>query len=415
MRYRYGFIALVVGVTVIQAVSQANDHTSGKVVADPERVYAGYYNIGGISDGYDEIVDKSAGNAPAIVFTFHDWNRAGVEAIDPVLNSFHDPLESNDESPLELAERISADGSVLAVAWDAIGYIVEHPEYFTGGGTQPIQWADVFAGEYDPYIRSVAQEIKQFGKPIMLSVAGEYNAIGYAGFGPEGNALITAFDSESDRKSYYGDPNIPDGPERTRDLFRHVIDIFREEDVSNVTWFMYSHTAYMNPDDLDEAERAVLDELHPRHYYPGDDYIDWIGNSAYVSADDPEQDLGFALDAVIQAYGEFTDKPFFIPEFGVTTAAGVNRSDRMRELFGEEIPGIPEIDAFAFADGELWAQFFDMPRLGHDPEELDVWQQYVWKSADYTGEVLLREIPEPQTGVIALLTLATAMISRRLI
>ena len=116
-------------------------------------------------------------------------------------------------------------------------------------------------------------------------------------------------------------------PERTRDLFRHVIDIFREEDVEQCHLvYVFPHGLHESRTDLDEAERAVLDELHPRHYYPGDDYIDWIGNSAYVSADDPELDLGFALDAVIEAYSEFTEKPFFIPEFGVTTTAGSKSS-----------------------------------------------------------------------------------------
>ena len=87
----------------------------------------------------------------------------------------------------------------------------------------------------------------------------------------------------------------------------------------------------------------------------------------------------------------------------------------MRELFGEEIPSIPEIDAFAFADGELWAQFFDMPRLGHDPEELEVWQQHVWESADYTGESsATRNSRAPNGRYRVAHAWSTAMISRRL-
>ena len=34
----------------------------------------------------------------------------------------------------------------------------------------------------------------------------------------------------------YGDPYFPDGPERFRDAYRHIIDLFRKEDVKNITW-----------------------------------------------------------------------------------------------------------------------------------------------------------------------------------
>ena len=31
-------------------------------------------------------------------------------------------------------------------------------------------------------------------------------------------------------------PNFPDGPERFRDAYRHIIDLFRKEGVKNITW-----------------------------------------------------------------------------------------------------------------------------------------------------------------------------------
>ena len=209
-------------------------------------------------------------------------------------------------------------------------------------------------------------------------------------------------------------PTRPMGPSAWRDLYRHVIDIFREVGAENVTWFMYSHTAYLNPEDLDPIEIERIDAVHPRHYYPGDDYIDWIGASVYVSADDPERDLAFAIDASLDAFRTFTDKPFFAPEFGIESAPDADRSERMRRLFGEELPNYPDLRAFAMADAELFAQFFDIPRLGHVDAELAAWRETVWESGGYTDEVVTECVPEPSSTAFAVsLVLASLLQGRR--
>ena len=33
-----------------------------------------------------------------------------------------------------------------------------------------------------------------------------------------------------DLSKHYGDPTLPDGPERIKDMYTHVIDLFEEED-----------------------------------------------------------------------------------------------------------------------------------------------------------------------------------------
>ena len=37
----------------------------------------------------------------------------------------------------------------------------------------------------------------------------------------------------------YGDPDYPDGPERYRDAYRHLVELFREERIENVTRFFH--------------------------------------------------------------------------------------------------------------------------------------------------------------------------------
>ena len=385
-----------------------------KVVPNGDQVYFGHYDISSVGPTYEEFLAKSGGPAPAITFTFQDWNAAGIEASTPVLQTLNDPLEGEDSpTPLEMAYRVGADGGVLALAWDAVGYVVEHPDYFTTGATSPVTWEDLFAGRYDDYIRTVAREVKDFGFPIMLSPTGEINAVGYFSFGERGNRPLDQIADAADIGRFYGDPDEPDGPERVRDLYRHVIDIFNDEGVTNVTWFMYSHTGYMNPDAYEDGDDSLLEYVHPRHYFPGEEYVDWIGASIYVDAEDPDLDLDYQAADAVRAWNEVTDKPFFAPEFGVTSQPGVDRSDAIRKLFEEDLPQFEEIQALAMADGDLWAQFFDIPRLGHVDGELDAWREAVIENDRYTNELRFDFVPEPNAAALSLAALAIGVTLRR--
>ncbi len=360
-----------------------------KIVPHPNQVYHGLYNIADVPEGYAEMTTKSHGETPGVVLFFHDWNASGIESEVVDLQTFNDPMEGDTQTVLEFAEAVSADGAVLAVVWDPITYLVEHSEfdYMPGGPNSPIKFSDLFDGLYDEYIRQCAHQIKAFGKPIMLSVTGEYNAVGFVSFGPGGNEYVLNVENDN-LTSFYGDPMVPDGPERVRDLYRYVIDIFNEELVENVTWFMYSHTAYMNPDDFEEADASVLSALHPRHYYPGDEYIDWLGNSAYVSNDNPVRNLDYEIGSVISAFIDMgVNKPWFLTEFGVTELGTDSRATRMAELLFKELPSYPMIKMMTFADAPLFELYFDIPDLGSGAWELDVWNAAIHKLGIYSNGV----------------------------
>ncbi len=364
----------------------------GKVVPSQEGIYAGLYNIGDTPAGYAEMADV-LGGPPSIVLAFHDWNAAGIEASKPILQDLLAPMEGESTgSVLGFAEQIARNGSVLVLVWDPITYLVEHSGYtfLPGGPNSPITFDEVLSGMYDDYIRTVARQIKAFGGPIMISPFGEYNAIGFCAFGPEGNEFILTA-SGGDLTGQHGDPNVPDGPERVRDVHRHIVDVFDEENVTNVTWFMYSHTAYLNPADLDPAEIAVLDFVHPRHYYPGDAYVDWIGNSAYVSNDNPELDLEFAIGHVIDAYDAMgVDKPFFLTEFGVTESGTDSRADRITRVLTQEVPRFQSIKAVTFADAPLFEAFFQIPDLATNPGEAKSYRSSIRDSGFYTTRLRIR-------------------------
>lgn len=79
----------------------------------------------------------------------------------------------------------------------------------------------------------------------------------------------------------FGDPTWPDGPEHYRDAYRHIIDIFRQEGATNVTFVFQTNT--IDGGYLPGSYWEPFQQM--KHYYPGDDYIDWLGLSAAGSVD----------------------------------------------------------------------------------------------------------------------------------
>lgn len=355
-----------------------------KIVPPPKGVYVGLYSIGPILDDYQSFTVKT-GHRPPLVFTFHDWvSDEDWAADDPRLRTFTDPLESMTLSPLQLAQELRKKGSVLAVAW-AIQCCQWDSLWFWLGWRKPtISVSDVLAGTYDGYILKVAREIKQFGHPIMLTVFSEFNYQGMFAFGEDGDAPIDDVDHLC---RYYGDPAWPDGPERIRDAFIHIIDLFRQEDVANVTWFMYAGSHYMNPTHEDYSPW-----LHPKYFYPGDAYIDWVGQSAYfvdpkAKSNIKQKALSTSFPLAMQpgydAWGSVTQRPMFLPEFGPLGDGSVSRSRILDEVFTTHLPSMPRIKAVTVADFKIAADYYEVPRLGTFVDEVHVWKRVVVQDPYY--------------------------------
>lgn len=120
----------------------------------------------------------------------------------------------------------------------------------------------IIKGDFDKELQLYAHEVAALGFPVMIE------------FGPEANGAWfpwSAVWNGGAEKRQYGDSDIPDGPERFRDAYRHIVSLFRAEGVSNVTWVFHLASAPW-PDKEWNA---------PRYYYPGDEWVDWIGVSVY--------------------------------------------------------------------------------------------------------------------------------------
>ena len=169
----------------------------------------------------------------------------------------------------------------------------------------------IAAGAQDDALRRFADAARATDIPIELDYDSEMQAAHPWGGRFDGGGATS-----------FGDPTWPDGPEHYRDAYRHIVDIFRQEGATNVTFIFHANT-------LDEYRAGDYWDLWEqlKWYYPGDDYVDWIGLSVYseprFNVGPPltfEQKLAGGADGFEGSYAEIsslTQKPLMLTEMGL--------------------------------------------------------------------------------------------------
>ncbi|RDU98616.1 glycoside hydrolase family 26 protein [Trinickia dinghuensis] len=194
------------------------------------------------------------------------------------------------------------------------------------GRTPVVTWAcgdsnaNVAAGNDDPLIIATAQAVKQFGAPMFIRWYWEMNL-------PAGTNNQDCM-GESGAKGYIA-------------AWKHIHDVFKAQGVTNVSWLWNPAGSSRNADSLP--------------YYPGDDYVDWIGFDGYDKVG--ANDFGPILDSF---YIEFNshDKPMLIAETGECAAV----QSAYLALAQAEIEGKPNPGGYSFPLVKGF-MYFDAP--GH--------------------------------------------------
>ena len=141
------------------------------------------------------------------------------------------------------------------------------------------------AGAADAVIRGRARAVAAFGRPMFLRFAHEMNANWYPWDGTHAST-----------------PGTHDGPSKYIAAWRHVHDVFVTTGATNVVW-VWSPNRTSIPDVAWNAASA---------YYPGDDYVDWVGIDGYQR--DPVHDRSFTT-LFAPLYDEYASrKPIMIAE-----------------------------------------------------------------------------------------------------
>ncbi len=178
---------------------------------------------------------------------------------------------------------------------------------FTEGIADPVfTLQSIIDGKFDKELTQWALDAKRTNIPLMVELGTEANGDWFPWSG------ILNGGNETDN---YKDPEIPDGPERFRDAYKHIIDLFNNLDVNNITW-VFHMVPSEDAENIDPSE--TWNSI--KNYYPGDDYIDWVGTSIYGSIIPGEEWKSFT-DVLNNTYTELSsvssDKPIAILEFGV--------------------------------------------------------------------------------------------------
>ena len=135
------------------------------------------------------------------------------------------------------------------------------------GEPEPIYTLErILRGDFDSELAACADEVRDLGFPIMMEFGPEVNGSWFPW-----NGAWNGRDGDS-----YGEAGSPDGPERFRDAYRRVINIFRSRGADKVTWVFHIAAAAAPAEPWNSAS----------YYYPGDEWIDWIGVSVYGTPDD---------------------------------------------------------------------------------------------------------------------------------
>ncbi len=173
---------------------------------------------------------------------------------------------------------------------------------FDEGGPDPTYTMQkIIDGVFDTELTQWAIDASNLSYPILVEFGTEVNGNWFPWNGQYNGGAT---------KTGYGDPMLADGPERFRDAYRHIIDICNTNGADNITWFFHVD-AYSEPA---EEWNAI------EHYYPGDNYIDWLGVSVYGPQvpEDEYQDFTEIMNDFYPTITELSNKPIAILEFAIT-------------------------------------------------------------------------------------------------
>jgi beta-mannanase len=159
----------------------------------------------------------------------------------------------------------------------------------------------ILAGSWDTYIDQWAEGAKRFGKPLLVAWGLEMNGNWFPWCG--------IFAGGAERLPGEGEPRYR-GPETFKKAYRYIVDRVRKVGAKNVQWVFHVN----NTPDPWEPWNSMA------NYYPGSEYVDWLGMSAYGKQYPGPGWTNFS-DVLPKPYEELMkldpDKPFILAEWGI--------------------------------------------------------------------------------------------------
>lgn len=195
--------------------------------------------------------------------------------------------------PAEQVRLVRQAGAVPLILW------YPEPTEAQMGIVFPLE--EIIAGRWDDYLEAWGRAARTVPGPLLVSWGLEMNGewFGWSGVHHGGGRPVPG-----------SDPPRPLGPEVFKQAYRHVVDRVRAAGASNVEWVF--HTNSDNRPDEPWNRMAA--------YYPGGEWVDWLGMSAY-GVQFKDQDWVSVRAAILEPYAELAAldpaKPVLLGEWGI--------------------------------------------------------------------------------------------------
>jgi hypothetical protein len=167
--------------------------------------------------------------------------------------------------------------------------------------------AAIAAGDYDGYLRSYADSVRDFGHAVVIGFGHEMNAPWYSwGYGHVTPSTFTA-------------------------AWRHIVTLFRSEGADNVTWLWTINQDRSNTGPITS-------------WWPGAQYVTWVGIDGYYFR--PADTFSTVFGQTINQVRKFTNKPILLSETAVGPYAGqfVKIGDLFEEMRSYKTLGLVWFD-----------------------------------------------------------------------
>jgi beta-mannanase len=254
--------------------------------------------------------------------------------------------------------------------------------YKQNAGPDKFSLTAIIEGKWDAYIDKWGDGAREFGQPMIVVFGVEMNGDWFPWSG----------------SFYGGDEPIGtkgdewEGPDHFKKAYRHVVDRVRARGAANVKWMFHTNN-YSYP--LDTWNFAPA-------YYPGSDYVDWLGLSVYGQQfkDEPNPDIPSLVDWPYKELAELDpqkpimiaewatgDFPFSPDERGMMKAAWISQA---LELFRTRYPRIKA----AIYWHERWQNpdlTYSNLRVNSSVEALEAYRAGV-AHPDWHGELITRPV-----------------------
>jgi len=261
--------------------------------------------------------------------------------------------------PTENINLIWRHGSIPLIFWSPW----DKP-YDEDNGPDKFSLSTIIEGKWDGYIDQWAESASKFGQPMFVSFCNEMNGTWFpwSGCFYGGKKIIPG----SNPKKY-------EGPEIFKTAYRHVVDRVRSKGATNILWVFHVMN-YSYPQDVWNLAAQ---------YYPGSDYVDWLGLSVYGEQDREDPWVDF-LPLIEWPYEEMrridASKPLMLAEWGIGEFPKFGKKSQfIKDFFAAIKTKYPNVKAAVFWN-ERWQNEDDAYsnlRVNSSPEALDAYRNGV--------------------------------------